>query len=386
MVGKRVLVWALVLSWGVILLSGCQRSPSSTQNLTAQGLTEKQLLGKFLFFDRDLSTPHGQACADCHSPSAGFADPASNLPVSGGVLPNRFGNRNAPSAAYAAFSPTFHFDKKTKQYVGGQFWDGRAATLVDQVQGPLLNPLEMHNPDKATVVNSVRQSGYAGFFKQVFGQSSLNNTSSAFHDIEEAIAAFEGSSEVCQFTSKYDYSLEGKVKLTDMEKRGLALFEGKGKCASCHPSRPGPYSSHPLFTNFAYYNIGIPKNWSNPFLSLPPSLNPAGRNYIDLGLGNNVAEGGTIKSKAQYGKFLVPTLRNIAKTAPYGHNGYFKTLTEVVQFHNTRDIPGKWPAPEVPQNINKTVGNLGLTNQEVDDIVAFLGTLTDGYTEGYKSP
>jgi len=149
--------------------------------------------------------------------------------------------------------------------------------------------------------------------------------------------------------------------------------ENKGLCAECHPSGPGPNQEPPLFTDFTYDNLGVPKNPENPYYYLPKSLNPDGEQFVDLGLGS------IVEKLEENGKFRVPTLRNVAVTAPYMHNGVFKTLRQVVVFYNTRDV-GPWPAPEVPQNVNREeLGDLGLAEQEVDAIVAFLRTLTDGY-------
>ena len=189
----------------------------------------------------------------------------------------------------------------------------------------------------------------------------------------DAIAAFEESAEFNPFNSKYDLYLAGKAKLNAKEKKGVALFEDpkKGNCAACHPSRPTENGFPPLFTDFSYDNLGVPKNPDNPFYTLDKSYNPLGEKYVDLGLG------GILKKPSENGKFKVPGLRNVALTAPYMHNGVFKTLKEVVQFYNTRDR-GNWPPPEVPETVNKKeLGNLGLTDDELDAIVAFLNTLSD---------
>ena len=147
----------------------------------------------------------------------------------------------------------------------------------------------------------------------------------------------------------------------------------KGDCAACHPSKPGEDGRPPLFTDFTYDNLGVPKNPENPFYYLPKEFNPAGVDFVDLGLG------GVLNKPEENGKFKVPSLRNIAITGPYFHNGFFKTLRQVVVFYNTRDV-GPWPAPEVRENVNRDeLGDLGLTEQEIDDIVTFLKTLTDGY-------
>ena len=345
-------------------------------------LSPIERLGEFLYFDTDLSEPGGQSCASCHSPEAGFADPDTDLPVSQGVLPkNRFGSRNSPSAAYAMFSPVFHFDEEESLWIGGQFWDGRATgevlgdPLADQALGPFVNILEMNNPNKRVVINQIRRSDYADLFEQVWGEGSLDDVEAAYDQVALSIAAFERTSLFAPFSCKYDYYLAGNDVLTEKELRGLALFEdeNKGKCALCHQSQPGPDGSPPLFTDFTYDNLGVPKNPDNPFYDLPPALNPDGEDFVDYGLG------GVLGLPEEMGKFKVMTLRNIAITPPYMHNGVFSTLHQVVDFYNTRDLDG-WPPPEVPENVNQEeLGNLGLTEAEVDTIVAFLETLTDGY-------
>jgi len=324
-------------------------------------------LGKMLYMDTSLSEPAGQSCMSCHSPMAGFADPDSDLPVSRGAISDRFGNRNSPTAAYAAYSPAFGF--VGGRYVGGQFWDGRAADLVAQAQGPFLNPLEMNNPSAAAVVVKVQRSHYASMFTRVFGRNAFKDKQAAYVNIARAIAAYESSTMMNRFGSKYDAYLAGSTTLTAQEAQGLGLFTGKAGCSACHPAA----GSRAVLTDFTYHNLGLPKNWDNPFLYLPLSLNPAGPDFIDLGLGP------VVKSDAQNGKFKVPTLRNVAATPPYGHNGYFQTLEAVVAYYNTRDVAGAGrPAPEVAANLDTSVGDLGLTAAEVDAIVAFLHTLTDG--------
>ena len=296
------------------------------------------------------------------------------------MIRNRFGNRNDLPAAYAGFSSPFHFDEKEQHHVGGQFWDGRASSLEEQAKGPFLNPLEMANPDEQTVVDSIRKSEYAGLFRDVFGADALDDTAKAYDLAAQAIAAFERSPEMNRFDSKYDLFLAGKASLSEQEKRGLQLFEDakKGNCAACHPSKPGPYSEHPLFTDYTYDNLAVPKNPENPYYYLPASLNPDGTRFVDGGLG------GVIAKPELVGLFKVPSLRNIAITAPYMHNGIFKTLHQVLAFYNSRDIV-PWGAPEVAVNVNREeLGNLGLSEEEMADIIAFLHTLTDGYGAAEK--
>ncbi|KPJ87625.1 MAG: hypothetical protein AMS18_14365 [Gemmatimonas sp. SG8_17] len=337
----------------------------------------KERLGKLLFFDPNLSTPAGQSCATCHSPDAGFGDPGQQLPVSRGAHSDRFGNRNDLTAAYAVFTPPLRFDEDEDMWVGGLFWDGRADDLAEQAKGPPLNPLEMANPHTEAIAEALRAADYRDLFLQVFGQGALDDAATAFDFMAEAIAAYEATSEVNPFDSKYDLFLAGEVELSEQELRGLRLYEaeGKGNCAACHPSQPGADGSPPLFTDHTYDNLGTPKNPESPFYSLPPELNPDGPGFVDLGLG------AVVDDPAMNGMFRVPTLRNVALTPPYMHNGVFKTLYQVVAFYNSRDV-APWPQPEWPENVNRDeLGHLDLTPQEMEDIVAFLNTLSDGYRQ-----
>lgn len=357
----------------------------------AAQLTAKEELGKLLYFDPQLSRGKNQSCATCHLPP-GFADPenAANPKqsvVSKGSVPGKLGTRNAPSAAYAAFSPHFHWNGEEGLYVGGQFWDGREATLKAQAKGPFLNPVEMAMISPRSVKEAVRdhdnplQSRYSTLFEQVYKVSlqRVNLTdplvAEMLYDMAaDAIAAYEKSREVNQFSSKYDYYLIGRAKLTAQERWGLQLFNGKALCNKCHLSKPlkGPDGSSipPLFTDFTYDNLGIPRS-TNPSIAQAPT---------DLGLGGRPEITALDPHGLQKGKFKVPTLRNIALTAPYGHNGYFATLTEIVDFYNTASSKGRWPKPEVAQNVNREeMGNLKLTKKEVAAIVAFMHTLSDGY-------
>ena len=313
-----------------------------------------------LYFDKNLSSPPGQACASCHLPQAGFAEPDQTLPVSEGVIAGRFGGRNSPTSGYASFSPTFRQDTVTGEYVGGQFWDGRAATLKDQAKGPFLNPVEMNNTE-AGVVEAVRSSHYADMFRAVYGATSLDDVAIAYDLIAQAIAAFEESKQLNRFSSKYDAYLKKQIQLTSSEKKGLELFNQK--CSGCHTSTSAGGTA-PVFSAFTYENIGVP---SNPAVIALAGL-PAG--YVDLGLG------AIVNDPVQNGKFKVPTLRNIALTAPYTHNGYFKTLKDVVHFHNTR-ADGTWPDSEYAATVTAKTGAMGLTEVQENEILAFLLTLTD---------
>jgi cytochrome c peroxidase len=342
-------------------------------------------LGKKLFFDTNLSTPAGQSCAVCHGPDVGWTGPDEDINEAGavyeGAVLGRFGDRKPPASAYAGDSPILHHDGT--KWVGGMFWDGRATgwtlgdPLAEQALGPFLNPAEQNNASPQVVIDKVLASSYKNLFLQVCTDP---GTAARYECIGRAIAAYERSSEVSQFTSKYDYWLKGQARLTGQEQWGLALFRGKGKCAACHVE--------PLFTDFTYDNLGVPKNPMNPFYGMP--YNSAGENWVDTGLGGFLEAAGYPATvyEAERGKQKVPTLRNVDLrpfkkfVKAFGHNGYFKSLEEIVHFYNTRDVPGAgWPLPEVAVNINTAeMGNLGLNHGEELAIVAFLKTLSDGFT------
>ena len=371
------------------------------QVVVGAGLTPQEELGKKLFFDQRLSSPPGQACATCHAPTVGFTgpNPVVNQTTAAypGAIHTRFGNRKPPSAAYGGASPVLHFDQAEGGWVGGMFWDGRATgqrlgdPLAEQAQGPFLNPVEQNLADARQLCTLVQGADYAGLFQQVWGAGSLDceqDPAGAFERIARSVSAYEKSAEVNPFSSKYDAFLKGKVQLTPEEALGLGLFVGKGKCSACHISTPGPKGEPPLFTDFTYDNLGVPRNPANPFYGMPREINPAGAEWVDLGLGGYLKSAGHPREvyEPELGKVKVPTLRNVDQrptpgfTRAYMHNGYFKSLEEVVHFYNTRDV-GQWPKPEYAQNLNKDeMGNLGLTTEEEAAIVAFMKTLTDGYT------
>lgn len=357
----------------------------------ADAITRKEALGRQIFSDTQLSSPPGQACATCHSPAHFFADPDVSESTSEGVIEGRYGPRNAPTLLYATLAPLFHFDKAGGGYIGGQFDDGRAIDAKAQAKAPFLQALEMNNASAEDVVIKVRAASYAPLFRRVYGAKSLDDPAVAYQGIVDAISAFERTPALNPFRSKYDRHLAGLARFTNQEQRGREIFEreDKGNCAACHPSSPSENGKkRPLFTDHTYDNIGVPRNPDNKFYSQPGEFNSKGYAYVDIGLG------GHVKDVLENGKFKVPTLRNIAKTPPYMHNGYFKTLRGVIHFYNTRDVKpvcaspftsekramalGCWPAPEVRINVNHDeLGHLGLTEQEEADLEAFLKTLTD---------
>jgi len=391
-------------------------------------LSPIEQLGERLYFDEKLSEPDGQSCASCHRPDVGFDDPEDELPVSEGVIPGLFGGRNSPMSAYAMYAPKFHFDGELP--VGGQFWDGRATgqmlddPLAHQALGPFLNPVEMANPNKASVIADIAASDYAVLFEQVWGPGSLNDVEKAYEQVALSIAAFERTSLFAQFTSKYDAYLQacldaGQDKdacamgLTEealtiaeghfskQEFRGFKLFMGENNndgildpnegamCAACHTAEWTEVSTDtngnpvidgnpvivpswspfgfvpPMFTDFTFDNLGIPKSKDKLLVKNPP----------DLGLGVVTA------NPDNNGKFKVMTLRNIKETMPYGHNGFFNELEEITHFYNTRDVKGMgWQKPEYPATVNHDeLGNLGLNPEDEAAIAHFMKTLSDGW-------
>lgn len=360
--------WPALGLISTLLLSACgggSSSSTATGNATVTTdpvvvvatLTPIQALGERLFFDENLSDPIGQSCGTCHLPSAGFADPDLLDPVSEGANMVDFGSRNTPTASYASHIPDFE-DLGGGEFIGGQFLDGRASTLELQAQMPFLNPLEMNMADEAAVIAQVRAADYADDFRAVFGANALDTGSelAAYVQVSEAIASFERSSEFSLFNAKFDDVSNGQASFTASELNGQQLFNSNtgGDCRRCHNSGA---AATQVFSDFKYNNIGVPTNPANPFLV----ANPA---FVDLGLG-------ALEGAAQNGKFRTPTLRNVALTPPYMHNGVFDTLQEVVEFYNLRDVDAV--VPEVNQNIDQVgnIGELGLTPGEIADLVAF---------------
>ncbi|HET9984119.1 MAG TPA: cytochrome c peroxidase [Longimicrobiales bacterium] len=379
-------------------------------------------LGEALFDDHNLSINRNQACNACHFPEWGFTGPNEAINAGGAVyegsIPGRFGNRKPPSSAYATQSPVFTLLRNEGGlYVGGNFWDGRATgaklgnPAADQAQGPFVNPAEQALRDPACVVFRVANAAYAPEYIAIWGAAiativfpadmdalcgqeggliplSADNRAKVdteYDNIARSIEAYEASPEVNTFSSKFDAWRKGQARLTRQEQEGFALFQGKAKCNRCHPSA----GQQPLFTDFTYDNLGVPPNPLNPAL--------LATGFVDLGLGGPE---GAAPGEAQFGQMKVPTLRNVDRRPfpsaikAYTHNGVFKSLEQVVHFYNTRDVlptcpsasdPGFgvtcWPAPEVAVNVNREeLGNLGLTAAQEAALVAFLKTLSDGFT------
>lgn len=342
-------------------------------------------LGKALFSDTSLSLHRTMSCATCHQLDHAMIDPRIDnvtFGASRGDDALALGDRNTPTAAYASFSPEFHFDGTEGLFIGGQFHDGRAKNLKEQAKGPFLNPIEMMMPNEDSVIERILENeNYVVKFQNVYGNDIFNDTKRAYDALADAIAAFESTQEFAPFDSKFDKVNKRSATFTPQEQRGLTLFNTKAQCNLCHSSD----GDKPLFTDFSYDNLGIPVN------TLLREENNKGLAFIDNGLFDNP----DVNDTSLKGAFKVSTLRNIAVTAPYMHNGVFKELKTVVHFYNTRDVPGAinpetgnpWQKGEVDENKNtEELGNLGLSDTEENDLVAFLKTLTDARYEHLMQP
>jgi len=343
-----------------------------------------EALGEALFFDPNLSQNRTQSCATCHDPNAGFADARETRlgrAVSLGDDGRSLGTRNAPTASYAAFSPPFHLDAEGKR-VGGLFLDGRAATLEDQAGGPPLNPVEMAMPDKPAVVARLRENpDYVDALQALVDKDIFDDPGRAYAAMTRAIAAFERTPEFAPFDSKYDRYLRGEYELTREEDLGRLLFFSQQftNCNLCHQLKTSPVDPEETFTNYQFHNIGVPAN--------PALARMAGP---DRGLLDNPE----VDDPAQAGKFKVPTLRNVAVTGPYMHNGVFEDLRTVVLFYNkyntrsaARQINPETGKPFAPPEVDGTLSMDELTtgpaleDERIDALVAFLKTLTDARYE-----
>lgn len=378
------------------LLSACGGggATAASSNVPAQtSLSPQAALGQRIFSDPTLSASSRQSCASCHAESNGHG-PDNALAVQlGGASLDLQGNRSAPSINYLSANTAFYFaDDGTP--TGGFFWDGRATSLQDQASHPLLAPNEMANGSKADVVAKLSRAAYADEFRSVFGADIFTRADEAFDRLTLALQAYQREdTDFRAFSSKYDDFLRGKVALSDAEMRGLTLYNNpnKGNCQACHPSARNTDGSFPLFTDFSFDNLGVPRN-----IALTQNADPA---YYDLGLCGRA----DVATHAELcGAFKVPSLRNVALRHAYFHNGRFDNLKDALTFYVQRDTnPEKWypldadgkvkkfddlptryhgnvNTSEVPYN-RKPGDAPALSDSEIDELIAFLRTLSDGY-------
>lgn len=359
----------------------------------AEADSELSVLGRALFFDVNLSAQRTQACATCHEPERAFSDGRDNRAGGAASLGgdgHSLGDRNTPAIGYAALVPNFQREADG-EYRGGLFHDGRARNLAEQAAEPPLNPIEMAMPDAAAVIARVReQAYYVATFKKLFGARIFDDTQAAFVALTTAIAAFEQGPPFVMFDSRYDRYLAGEYTMSDEEELGRRLyFSDLTNCMNCHLLQVNTEQVHEPFTDFRYHNIGLPMN-----IALRAS-NDRGVDVRDLGLG---AHPDVDDARAE-GKFRTPTLRNIAVTAPYMHNGVFARLETALSFYNQYIVVNasaginpetneRWGKPEVADNIALELLREGqpLDNERIAALVAFLRTLTDRRYEVLLAP
>ena len=414
----------LMIVFSVAVVPGCSDGPVAVRRdqstmpsalpVNALNAANSVLLGDELFNDVDLSVHRNQSCATCHEPSEGFAAARSGVPVLGsaiqGSVAGKFGARKPPTAAYATLTPAF---SARNGGVGGLFWDGRATGAVlgtpaaDQALGPFLNPVEQALPDAACLVYRVRHSSYVNLYLAAWNGDILSiafpsnvettcstpvavagnyvtlsaadrqRVTAAYHNAARSVADYEATFN--KFSSAADAGT-----LTPLEREGLKLFSTKAKCQQCHTNK----DVGAVFTDFRFHNLGVPRNPANIAFNYNTGA-------FDPGLG------GVTGNTAHLGKFRTPTTRNVdvGVNRSYMHNGVLKSLKQVVDFYNTRDVlpqcgPGAtramwgvscWPAAEVPENVNTSeLGDLGLSQADEAALVAFLRTLSDGFMQGRR--
>ena len=393
-VSFRVPALRSLLLVSLALLAGCGGAGNDSAAASPR-LSPEAALGALAFNDPTLSASGRLSCASCHAAEAAHAAFNSLAVQLGGSYLQVQGLRASQSLRYLAANTPFHFEADGTPS-GGFFWDGRAATLAIQAGIPLLGAREMANADKAAVLSKIAQASWASNFQSLYGADALLDADLAFDRLTQALQRFQlEDSSFNAYTSKYDEVLRNRAALTAQESRGLSLFNdpAKGNCAACHPSARDEKGKHPLFTDFSYDNLGVPRN-----AEIAANRDPA---YFDLGLCGRADLHGR---DDLCGAFKVPSLRNVALRQTFFHNGRFKSLSDVVTFYVQRDThPQKW----YPRNPDGTVnkfddlparlhGNVNtsegpydrlpgaapaLNDGEVDDVVAFLRTLNDGWSE-----
>ena len=397
-----VLVICAVLAAGA---AGAQEAAPPSRAQVYGRVAALTAIGRRMFVDPSLSASGKMSCASCHSPLHAFGPPNSLSVQLGGKDLQQSGIRAVPSLKYLQAAPQFtdHFfdsddaadDSVDNGPTGGLTWDGRVDRGRDQGRIPLLSAFEMANRDPAEFAARLRCTPYAGEFRPIFGDTVLADPEKTFEAALEALEVYQQSSaEFYPYSSKYDSYLAGKAELTAQERRGLSLFEdpAKGNCARCHVSARGKDGTPPQFTDYGLVAIGAPRN-----AAIPANQDPS---FFDLGLCGPLR--GDLRDRAEYcGRFKTPSLRNVATRRVFLHNGSFHTLRQVMEFYVQRDTnPEKWYPRDANGNarkfddlpaayrVNVDVeppfgGHLGdrpaLSDDEIDDVVAFMRTLTDGF-------
>jgi cytochrome c peroxidase len=429
--GLLISATGLLLTLGLASCSGSssQAAPGAAATTSTPPLSAIAQLGKKIFFDQSLSASGKMACSTCHDPGQHYG-PTNDLAVQlGGPALDQAGARVAPQIAYDLRNPVFSIgpDISTQENVnvsqvaasasgstipqktaggtasatamvpqGGLFWDGRANTLQEQIPGPFFNPVEMANASVSDLAAKLTKASYSGEFLAIFGAGVFGNPQLLVSEAENAVARFEFKDPSFHaYNSKYDYYLAGNTQLTASEMNGLKLFEdpNKGNCAGCHPDQKTADGQPPMFTDFQYEALGVPRNNAVPA--------NAKADYYDLGLCGPTRT--DLSAQTNYcGLFRTPSLRNVATRKTFFHNGIYKSLADVLQFYMFRDInPERFYSEAADGSVikfndlpaqyranvdvtdtpfNRHPGDSpALNDSERQDLTAFLNTLTDGY-------
>ncbi len=366
---------------------------------------ELATLGRELFFDPALSASGRMACASCHDPHHAFGPPNALAVQLGGKDMQQPGLRAAPSLKYLQADPQFteHYyesedegdDSIDNGPTGGLTWDGRVDRIRDQAHIPLLSPFEMANDNAAELAARLRTGPHAEAMRKIFGAAIFDNADRAVAAATEALETFQQDyRDFYPYSSKYDAYLAGSATLSEQEMRGLSLFNdpAKGNCGNCHRSMRGKDGTPPQFTDYGLIALAVPRN-----PEIPANADP---NYFDLGACGPLRT--DLTGQDEYcGRFLTPTLRNVALRQIFFHNGKVHSLREAIAFYVERDtMPEKWYPRDAAGRVRKFDdlperyrGNVNmeppfggrpgeapvLSASEIEDIAAFLNTLTDGY-------
>jgi cytochrome c peroxidase len=399
----QMLLFALLVAASMQTVAAEQRAGSRA--VVYREVSKLAETGRRLFFDQAISASGKLSCASCHDPAHAYGPADARAVQPGGKDMSQMGLRAVPSLRYLQATPQFtehYYDSDDDADAsidngptGGLTWDGRVDRGRDQARLPLLSPFEMANEDPAAVVARVRKSPSAGLLREAVGAAAFADTGKAFDAILRALEAYEQRYvEFYPYSSKYDDYLAGKANLTAQEARGLAVFNdpAKGNCAHCHISARGKDGTPPQFTDYGLAALGVPRN-----AEIPANADPA---FYDLGLCGPLRT--DLRDRPEYcGMFKSPSLRNVATRRTFFHNGVFHTLKEAIEFYAERDTrPEKWyprnddgtarKFDDLPSryhvNVNveppfdrRSGDQPALAERDVDDIVAFLQTLSDGY-------
>ncbi|WP_443678724.1 cytochrome-c peroxidase [Paraburkholderia unamae] len=374
-------------------------------------LSPQAALGKQIFFDTSLSASGKMACASCHSPEHAYGPPNGLAVQLGGPDLKHPGTRAVPSLRYLTYTPAFtrHYyfpgseDTEDEGPAGGFMRDGSIASLHEQAGHPMLDPNEMANTSRAVVIEKLARSGYADTFRQVYGAQVFADVNKAFDSVGMALQAFETEdASFHPYTSKFDSVMSGNATFTVQELRGYQLFNNplKGNCAKCHFDQPGPGGRPAQFSDFQYAALGVPRN-----PEIPANRNPR---YYDMGLCGPYRR--DLADETDFcGLFKDATLRNVATRSVFFHNGRFHTLDDALRFYAERDTdPRKWyptkngklvQYDDLPPKYRDNVDRLDppflnhkagekppLNEADIQDLVAFLKTLNDGYAAASGGP